>query len=100
MVERSLFRASTAVVRLLSLSAHSRRGNWKLVPVYSGRRRTSSAGRLQSSGLCYRCCLHLKMYAFSGLQILNDLDKIVSFRVTGRPKHAHQTLWIDVDSLS
>jgi hypothetical protein len=49
--------------------------------------------------LCY-CRLHPKMYAFSCLQILNDLDKIVSFRVAGRPKHAHETLWINVDSLS
>ncbi len=54
---------------------------------------------LKVGGLCY-CCFHLKMYAFSRLQILNDLDKIVSFRVAGRPKHTHETLWINVDSLS
>ena len=55
--------------------------------------------RLTVGCLC-NCRLHLKMYAFSCLQILNDLDKIVSFRVAGRPKHAHETLWINVDSLS
>src|SRR5215467_1002578 len=46
------------------------------------------------------CCLHLEMYSVSRLQIFDDLDKIVSLRVAGRPKHTHETLWINIDSLS
>jgi hypothetical protein len=54
------------------------------------RQRRTQCTPLTIGGLRY-CCLHLTMYSFSRLQILNDLDKIVSFRVAGRVGDSRST---------